>query len=112
MENPMRAKMFLISRRALDDTSIEIGWTTFELYYKPDTFNPEIEIMGDPLDEEAYLKQKREDWLGWVRDYNNGDVVGIEETTRQSILSEWKWPIISVPIIVALLIALEYISNQ
>lgn len=66
--------MFLISRRAIDDTGIEIGWTTFELHYKPDTFEPEIVIMGDPLDEEAYLNQKREDWLGWVRDYNGGQV--------------------------------------
>lgn len=72
-----RARLFLLSDRKLDDTGFEIGWTSLKLYYKPESFEPEIEVIGEPLDEIMFLDQKRQSWLNYVADskanHNNCD---------------------------------------
>jgi len=107
-----RARSFLLSSREMDDTGFEIGWTTLKLYYKPESYEPEIEVIGEPLDESMLLNQKRQSWHNYVsssNNYNNGGKSGLAE---QSKLAMWKWPIIFIPLILAVIIFLEYLYDK
>lgn len=107
-----RARMFLLTNRDIDDTGFEIGWTAVKLYYKPESYEPEVEVIGEPLDERTFMEQKRQFWINYVAD-SAVNHHGCDQTLASpSTVTEWKWPIIFIPIIIALLLALEYISNQ
>jgi len=107
-----RARMFLLTSRDIDDTGFEIGWTTVKLYYKPESYEPEIEVIGEPLDETTFIEQKRQSWINYVADSQANHYCSDQTSASRSTMSEWKWPIIFIPIIIAILFALEYISSQ
>ena len=107
-----RALIFLRSERELDDTGFEIGWTSYRLYNPREDDQPEVEIIGKPYDEATFLEQRRIAWIDWAKEHgyrlhNQNSAIDAE-----SRLSEWIWPIIFIPLIILVIVTLEYISNQ
>jgi len=111
VEAVKRAETFLLSRCLTDDAGFEIGWTAMSPYYKPEHIGPEIEIVEGPLDETAYLANRHQMWQGYLHDMSIGNNDAAARIVHRSTLSEWRWPIIFIPIIVLLMFALEYISK-
>ena len=69
-------------------------------------------ITIGPANAEEFVNQYFKEWKGFVKTDEYATANSNPPRDDASLLSEWKWPIISIPIIILLLLILEYISNQ
>lgn len=107
-----RSLDYALSMKEKDDVQEEIKWKLEPADNSDSMTSYHFSIVAGPGEREEFVNQYFKNWDEFVKTDEYTSVSSSSPRNDASFLSEWKWPIIAIPIIVVVVSILEYVSNQ
>jgi|GEM_PF-3965467 len=95
-----------------DDLKDGINWQMESAGNLDKVGSYKFSIIIEAATAEDFINQYFKNWDGFVKTDGYASANSPHPQNDTSFLSEWKWPVISIPIIISIIYLLEHISNR